>query len=262
MTTDFPAANDALPNKEAIATKTERSKYLLFHEAMCWIAFDQYDFPPIGPRDYFEFMFDDTFWGDEGSMDRAKYELAEQQLIAAIENGLISLLGGNKQVGEITHSPAIQNSESVEMQMHQISHDAVAASDFYEDDGVYYVANRWYDRLIVPVNELEAAFSAFIRRAKSPENLLPVVTNSPQDDSKAKLFSQKRRGRPPEWDWDALKVEIIALANSPDGLPYKQADLESWTAEYFQRKNGREPSVSSIRSKLSPIYERLRQKGQ
>ena len=47
--------------------------------------------------------------------------------------------------------------------------------------------------------------------------------------------SKSKGGRPREYDWDALTIEIIRIANSPDGLPETQSELierllQWWTA--------------------------------
>ena len=241
------------------AETPERPKYLLFDEAVCWIAFKQYEYPPIGPRDAYEYMMGDAVFEEEGIECRGKYELAQDQLIAAIENRLVTLAGLLYENAGTEGKPDENQPSSRRMEMHAISHEAAASGDFYEEDGSWFVADRWYDKLVVPVKELEAVFGGLTRRTETSDTRTADNVVS-EGDADRKVLPLRRRGRPPVWDWEALKVEIIALANSPDGLPAKQAELESWAANYFQQKHGSEPSVSSIRSKLSPIYDRLRQK--
>jgi hypothetical protein len=64
----------------------------------------------------------------------------------------------------------------------------------------------------------------------------------------------ERRGRPSH-DWEAFYIEIIRRANTPDGLPDKQADLEQSMLVWCQSKWGKEPGISTVREKISPIYK-------
>ena len=64
-------------------------------------------------------------------------------------------------------------------------------------------------------------------------------------------------GRPQEYDWDAFVFEIIRLANQPDGLPERQADLIRKMLAWFQGTAGREPAESSVKERISKIYKYL-----
>ncbi len=66
-----------------------------------------------------------------------------------------------------------------------------------------------------------------------------------------------RGGRPTEYDWDALTMEIIRHANSPDGLPEKQADLVREMLGWFSETYGTEPAESSVKQRISRIYKYL-----
>jgi hypothetical protein len=41
-----------------------------------------------------------------------------------------------------------------------------------------------------------------------------------------------RSGRPPKYDWQEFHVQIALIANSPDGLPERQAELERMMADW------------------------------
>ncbi len=45
----------------------------------------------------------------------------------------------------------------------------------------------------------------------------------PGDDTPTKV--KNKGGRPREYDWDAFTIELIRVANTPDGLPEKQSKL-------------------------------------
>jgi hypothetical protein len=72
----------------------------------------------------------------------------------------------------------------------------------------------------------------------------------------AKLFTQANNsggGRPPKYAWDPFWIEIIRIANGIDGLP-DQADLVRLMSEWCQKTWGKEPSQSTIKEKISKIY--------
>lgn len=80
----------------------------------------------------------------------------------------------------------------------------------------------------------------------------------PTDEGDKKTPDKNRGGRPTEWDWDAFICEIIRKANSPDGLPEKQADLVRDMLEWFMHTYKKEPAESSVKSRISNIYKYLR----
>ncbi len=67
----------------------------------------------------------------------------------------------------------------------------------------------------------------------------------------------RKRGRPPTYDWSAFFVEIIVRADL-DGLPDSQAELERSMADWCQQTWDVSPGDSTIREKISPIYNHLR----
>jgi hypothetical protein len=80
---------------------------------------------------------------------------------------------------------------------------------------------------------------------------------APEDAAKPKGKS----GRPSK-DWETIDNQIITIvANSPDGLPTKQADLvrliEQWCSLYMEDA----PENSAIRARVSKIYEHYQQHG-
>ena len=71
--------------------------------------------------------------------------------------------------------------------------------------------------------------------------------------------SSRGRGRPGLYKWDDFQVEITRIANTPDGLPEMQADLEKEMAQWCEDTWGVQPGVSTIRGKIAPHYQRDRQ---
>lgn len=80
------------------------------------------------------------------------------------------------------------------------------------------------------------------------------------EDERAKGLAppKGKAGRKPRWDWVSAGRELMRLANSPDGLPPDQADIERYMIEWFEEKFGESPSVSQIRKfiveRLPPDY--------
>jgi hypothetical protein len=76
------------------------------------------------------------------------------------------------------------------------------------------------------------------------------------DDGRA---PKGKRGRKPKWDWDGAAREMMRIADSLDGLPKVQADLERLITDWFESNNeGRSPAESEIRKfvvkRLPPDY--------
>ncbi len=66
-----------------------------------------------------------------------------------------------------------------------------------------------------------------------------------------------RGGRPREYDWDRFFLEIIRKANTPDGLPEKQADLIKEMLTWFRNTFDSEPAESAVKGRISKIYQYL-----
>jgi hypothetical protein len=85
-----------------------------------------------------------------------------------------------------------------------------------------------------------------------------VESKSSTDRTEAPSSLEKTRGgRPPEHDWDAITIEIIRVANMPDGLPETQARLVDHLLQWSGETLGREPPVSSVKARVSKIYGAL-----
>jgi hypothetical protein len=86
------------------------------------------------------------------------------------------------------------------------------------------------------------------------DTLLPAdpaaLRNGGQADERSRV------GRPPEYNWDALVVEIIRIADM-DGLPDKQSELVSQLLQWCENTWERQPAESGIKLKVSRIYNGL-----
>jgi hypothetical protein len=56
------------------------------------------------------------------------------------------------------------------------------------------------------------------------------------------------------YDWDPFWREVTRIADSLDGLPETQAELETIMSKWCEEAWGKEPAPSTVRERLSPIY--------
>jgi hypothetical protein len=62
-------------------------------------------------------------------------------------------------------------------------------------------------------------------------------------------------GRPTQHDWDAVWIEIVRLANTPDGLPERNK-LQNHLAEFVSAW-AKVPDDRALREKLARLYKQL-----
>jgi hypothetical protein len=84
-----------------------------------------------------------------------------------------------------------------------------------------------------------------------------VLVRAATDDVGQPGPDRKAGGRPRKWDWDGALIFLIARANTPDGLPSVQADVEKMMADYFERKNGDSPTESAIRERVQLLFDEM-----
>lgn len=87
--------------------------------------------------------------------------------------------------------------------------------------------------------------------------LMPEIGGEELPESESDLPAKSKGGRPREYDWDALTIEIIRIANSPDGLPETQAELIKRLLQWCENAWGKQPADSSVKSRVSKIYNEL-----
>jgi hypothetical protein len=69
--------------------------------------------------------------------------------------------------------------------------------------------------------------------------------------------AKNRGGRPRVYNWDEFWLEVVRLANTPDGLP-DEGDLSKHMRDYMDANFDNPPSDRSIQEKLQLINDRLR----
>ena len=78
-------------------------------------------------------------------------------------------------------------------------------------------------------------------------------------DGPAKARDYNKRGPKDKYDWERFWIEVALIANTPNGLPEKQADFERMVADWdwFVSKTGDSPSESAIRGKAGRLYRSI-----
>ena len=103
-------------------------------------------------------------------------------------------------------------------------------------------------------------FSGLSFEARKIELLLPTMKLEKAADQSTSNYTQRFVGRPPKWDWDGAMAHVIAMAQTPDGLPTghgAQAKIEALIAAWFEAETGDSPATSQIRKKASRIMQMI-----
>lgn len=110
------------------------------------------------------------------------------------------------------------------------------------------ISKAWFDRCFEDLDDSQGTTHVEASQGTDTCTLEPPT-----------IEPRNRGGRPRQWRWDDMYVEIIVRA-SADRLPETQADLERDMADWFMESFGDQPSDSMIRLRIGPIYHRLRQR--
>lgn len=81
------------------------------------------------------------------------------------------------------------------------------------------------------------------------------------EPSRALRDERPRLGRPRTWDWEGATAHLIAIAQTPDGLPMgpgAQAQIERLVADWFMSSTGNTPAVSQVRQHATKIMKALK----
>ena len=81
-----------------------------------------------------------------------------------------------------------------------------------------------------------------------------IQENEPPENAAEGEKPTERRGAKPKYEWPDFWREVVMIANKPDGLPKTQADLERTMLAWCFDTWGKEPSTSSVRKRLAPLY--------
>ncbi|MCJ2055653.1 hypothetical protein MKL09_03685 [Methylobacterium sp. J-048] len=95
--------------------------------------------------------------------------------------------------------------------------------------------------------------TVYVDRRSVDRYLHPVDQPPPPMDD----VPTKGQGGRPTLPWDDFFVEVIRLANLPDGLPDEQARLEEIMMDWCEQNWRGKGSISSIRPRLAKVYAAL-----
>ncbi len=232
-------------------------KLVEIDEAICWVAFDSFQMPPLGPREAYEFLLHTDYreWL-EGEADKTQqaFEIAREQVFNAIENGHVAAVG--KEAEREMDDPRGEHVPPLTIVTPQM----FTNGGWSEAGRAYQIGETTFEGLFVKHDDLIRVFSPFkkTRSAGDSEKMeIPAeVPKAPVDLERA------RRGRPRKYDWDRVLSEVAFDIGQTGEVPASQAALETMIAERFMDLIGDEPGRSGIRERASGLYKMLRQKSQ
>jgi len=112
-------------------------------------------------------------------------------------------------------------------------------------------------RLIHNIDIREICFDLLEVEQLAPQANFDKAATSRNDPV---LVNHPRVGRPPKWDWAGSIGAVVALANTPDGIPMEkggQAAIERTMAEWFVQETGSQPATSQIRHHAQTIAKMI-----
>lgn len=89
-----------------------------------------------------------------------------------------------------------------------------------------------------------------------PQGRLEPRPTIPASTSPPKLEADEDEW-PPEFDWDSFTMEIVRIANTPDGLPDTRAELVRTMLLWFLAKYDSMPAENTVKKRISRIYRYL-----
>jgi hypothetical protein len=233
--------------KRASVAKLKHDYYITYDKAVLWICYGVFA-DARSNADSLERTL--SKWANRGQENSAdgydaleRFQLAFEQLQTAVRHGRLHLIAKYWIPGEsdLVHPEYIAPKEQYQI----ITAADLAENEIEEvEDGQYSFGEHTIELLLVPYAELEIIFGSMVR------NLVQVTTSVPRTAGPVTKMGRRR-----SWDWDWLYVQIVLLANQPDGLPKTEAELERWAENRFLREYGVAPDPSHIRKKIAPIYQ-------
>lgn len=248
---------------ELLATGNDKEifagEFLEIDEAICWVAFDNYQFPPLGPRVAHELLIhaDLALWLDEEA-DRQEqaFGIAREQVFNAIENGHVVLVGKESErtdvVNDVRYSQPFVTVVTPQM---------VAEGGWKEQSRSYDVGELKFDGLFVRFTDMVKLFGP-LKKSSSKASVLAASLKPDLDDQTQDDPQVRRKGRRPKYDWENILATVSLSIGQSRKFPENQAALERMIAEHCMSALGNEPSASLIRMKASNLFDTLRQNRQ
>ena len=235
------------PLERSGRSNIENAKFYDLHEAMWLVAYGG-EVQAFFGKQSLSVLADIDKYGHHYDWNLGQHYLAREQIARAVYGRKLKLYG-------IIWSSDLTEKPSGHVFL--IEPEKIDNLDIFEEEEPLVVLGVKFDLLVVPSDELDSLFYFGPKRSE-----ILGKSGVGQSTSEPRTIQHiPQLGRPRKWDWEQVLREIVALANTPDGLPDKQSDLESWVCERCQELFGDEPSVSQIRKKIAPIYQSIRSKG-
>jgi hypothetical protein len=111
--------------------------------------------------------------------------------------------------------------------------------------------------LVKRVDLMALAESRGERPAFLFDTMLKSVAEAPKSDPAP--HQKNKGGRPSEWDWNSFTLEIIRIANSPDGLPETRAGLAEIMRDWFIGQCDSHPADTTLEDRIRLIYQYIEQ---
>ncbi len=226
-------------------------KALPFREAVGWIAWGIFSDPVNGPQNLINLENPDD--STRYSAFQGQRELAEQIIFSSIKKGEVKVY-----CFYFTNRGRRMSAEKV---LRQLTHEFLQSCQISQGEGYYDIAfyeeddgtKEYVEQIHIPNCFLD--WDDLIKI--SPWVYKETDSVSPQ---KPIAVSQSNhlvsRGRPQKFKWDQFWQEVVSIANTPDGLPERQTDMEGQMLEWCLHNWGAEPGESTIRTKIGPLYKR------
>ena len=134
-------------------------EFVEIDEAICWVAFNQFQTPALGRRPVHEFLIhaDYASWLDEqADQDEQAFKIAREQVFNAIENGHLPLVG--KESERENDDPEIVPLRPF---ITHVTPQMLAEGGWIEQARSYGVGELQFDGLFVPFADLERLFGPF-----------------------------------------------------------------------------------------------------
>lgn len=230
-------------------------EFLEIDEAICWVAFDQFQFRAFGPRAAHEFLVhvDLAAWLDEESeRNEQAFRIAREQVFNAIENGHI-LFVGKESEREADEANGIFGQPFITFVTPQM----LTEGGWRESGRSYEIGELRFDGLFVRFADVEKLFGPLKKSAPHAALQPKELKSTPQDQVQDDIQSRPR-GRRPKYDWENILATVSHSIGQSGKTPENQAALERLIAQHCMDTMGDEPSSSLIRQKASSLFDILR----
>lgn len=137
------------------------------------------------------------------------------------------------------HAARLLEQETVggKVRAYDLNGRAIAATEWSLPDGAGEGSHAW------ATDALPMSDATFDRRTVEKACNLPLA--------------KKNQGGRPLKDWEAFLIEVVSIANQPDGLPETQSALSARMLEWAEQNMDDPPKETAVRDMVSAIYRRV-----